>query len=211
MKTFKTMGLEYYVTDCDNIQQAVETFIKNKIGVTTKDIYEWDQVIPQGATIFTYITKSNRELALEWWSKVPNKPEIADKYGLGYITIQEWQIEEIWENELQETEKNVYDFDEYKAACRAEWAEYDNELSTTNVPQVDFESLIGSIDKIQAAGFCEHMIQTQTFNHHTEDELFEKVREGQDAKQNLRLFFQLLSEKQSFAVLAHKTLKSLKK
>jgi hypothetical protein len=48
--------------------------------------------------------KTTREQALEWWHRLPNQPEIADKYYLGHITIQQHEIEDIY---LKEVDSNL--------------------------------------------------------------------------------------------------------
>lgn len=55
MKTYKLKGLEYYVTNCDNILQALKTFINNKCGVTLNDIEEVEGVFNDNAKIFKAI------------------------------------------------------------------------------------------------------------------------------------------------------------
>lgn len=46
--------------------------------------------------------KTNRELALKWWYELGDGiGEMADKYHKGCETIQQFQIEEIWEKEIK--------------------------------------------------------------------------------------------------------------
>ena len=53
MKTYKTIGLPYYVKGCDNVFDAVKTLLENRIGVTENDLEEVViDLIPMGATIF---------------------------------------------------------------------------------------------------------------------------------------------------------------
>ena len=53
MKTYRTIGLPYYVKGCNNIFDAVRTLHINKIGITENNLEEvTTDLIPMGVTIF---------------------------------------------------------------------------------------------------------------------------------------------------------------
>ena len=49
--TFKTKGLEFYITDARNILHAVSSFLFYRIGVTENDIEEFAGEIPEDARV----------------------------------------------------------------------------------------------------------------------------------------------------------------
>lgn len=51
-KTYKCKGLEYYVTNCYNVYQAVLTLLNNKVGVTENNLEIFEGEIPEGANVF---------------------------------------------------------------------------------------------------------------------------------------------------------------
>lgn len=53
--TFKTKGLEFYITDAIGIHHAVLSFIHYRIGVTENDIEEFKGEIPENANVMKAI------------------------------------------------------------------------------------------------------------------------------------------------------------
>jgi len=51
-KNYKCKGLEYYVTDCYNLYQALLTLLNNRVGVTENDIEIFEGEIPEDAIVF---------------------------------------------------------------------------------------------------------------------------------------------------------------
>lgn len=53
--TYKTKGLEFYITDCRDIFHAVASFLYYRIGVTENDIEHFEGEIPEDASIMKAI------------------------------------------------------------------------------------------------------------------------------------------------------------
>lgn len=53
--TYKTKGLEFYITDCRNILHAVTSFLHYRIGVTENDIELFEGEIPEDANVMSAI------------------------------------------------------------------------------------------------------------------------------------------------------------
>lgn len=53
--TYKTKGLEFYITDCKNIHHAVASFLYYRIGVTENNIEVFEGEIPENANVMRAI------------------------------------------------------------------------------------------------------------------------------------------------------------
>ena len=53
--TYKTKGLEFYITDARNILHAVASFIHYRIGVTINDIEQYEGEIPSDANVMSAV------------------------------------------------------------------------------------------------------------------------------------------------------------
>ena len=67
-QTYKTKGLEFYITNALNKNHAVKSFIQYRIGVTENDIELFEGKIPKKAHVMPAIELKTRELALVWWN-----------------------------------------------------------------------------------------------------------------------------------------------
>lgn len=107
-QTYKTKGLEFYITNALNKNHAVRSFIQYRIGVTENDIELFEGKIPDKANVMSAIELSTRELALEWWNDLPefnhkglSKTFLYSKYKeeLNLTCLTDREIEEIWRKE----------------------------------------------------------------------------------------------------------------
>lgn len=49
--TYKTKGLDFYITDCRGILHAITSFLYYRIGVTENDIEIFEGEIPENANV----------------------------------------------------------------------------------------------------------------------------------------------------------------
>lgn len=106
--TYKTKGLEFYITNAESIDHAVKSFIHYRINVTRNDIELFEGELPKQANVMSAImpafednsTKSSRELALDWWNDLPVWGKCSKEYYMGFYfandNITSEKIEQIW-------------------------------------------------------------------------------------------------------------------
>jgi hypothetical protein len=117
-QTYKTKGLEFYITDAKDIFHAIRSFVSFRIGVTENDIEVFDEEIPNNANVMQAIyeeetfglasEKSTRELALEWWNNLDyatrqtnvENSNLHDAKTRSPLCLTGREIEEIWRKEI---------------------------------------------------------------------------------------------------------------
>lgn len=153
------------------------------------------------------------EKAKNWWDSLSDDEKVilVDKFNRGYIIIQKHEILAIWIEEGQPTSKEIYETEEYKSACRAEWEEDDNEtfndrLSDNADMEYDLQNRPLPMDKEKT------QVNFEMLNH-TLYNLFNLGSQSftKEEDENLILFFDLLSNNASFAHKAHKELQKRNK
>ena len=53
--TYKTKGLDFYITNCRNITHAIASFLYYRIGVTENNIEVFEGEIPEDANVMSAI------------------------------------------------------------------------------------------------------------------------------------------------------------
>lgn len=119
LKTYKTKGLEFYITDAVNINHAVKSFVTYRIGVTENDIEEFTGKVPDTANVMAAVEYPTRQLALEWWGSINGSFKQRD-LGLKYYPNRDGltgrEIEKIWFEETQPNYNSTNRDEDYSAS-----------------------------------------------------------------------------------------------
>lgn len=105
--TYKTKGLEIYITNALSRDHAVASFIYYRIGVTENDIELFEGKIPDIASVMPAIEMKTRQLALAWFNGLASdglRAGYAEKHikqGFRYKSLTGLEIELIWLKETQ--------------------------------------------------------------------------------------------------------------